>query len=92
MKPVDRWRGFAIKCEDQRFKDAVVLWTGQGGDITHLPVPPTPVAPGPHLYLLQIQNHNYIRFTIIDGLELNSIKGTSFNPYNTNAFNARLEF
>ncbi len=88
----ERWAAFAAKCEDQRFKDAKVLWTGQGGDITQLPVPPKAVDPYSHAYLLQIQNHNYIRFTIIDGLELNSIKGKTFNPYNTNGYTARLEY
>ncbi len=92
MKLADRWHAFAAKCEDQRIKDARLFWIGTGGDITRLPVPPEADADASLVYLLKIEGHNYIRFTIISGLELNSIKDKTFNPYNTNGYTARLEY
>ncbi len=92
MNARQRWQSFVLKSDDQRFREAAVIWTGQGGDITRLPVPPMPAVPGTHVYLLQIENHNYIRFTIIDAYELNSLKAESFNPYHTNGYTARLEY
>ena len=92
MKVADRWQSFTAKTDNNTFKDAHLLWTGTGGDNTRLPVPAKPVADASYVYLLKIENHNYIRFTIIDGLELNSIKTKSFNPYQTNGYTARLEY
>ena len=91
MNIVDRWNAFTAKCEDQRFKDAMVLWAGTGNDNTRLPVPKKKVLPGNHVYLLKVNNHNYLRFTIIDGDDLNALDTSEFRV-SEHGWTARLEF